>query len=447
MDDKRFLNIILLGLAFMLVFTAFQTMGNIEKTVLTSITNDDPSFQGDGYTSLAIIYAVFAVSNWFIPSIISVFGPRLTMLFGGIIYTVFIATFLMPRTWLLYAASALIGIGAAAIWTGQGTYLTLNSDSTTISRNSGVFWAMLQCSMFFGNIFVFFAFQGKDTIDASTRTSVFTVLVVVSVIGIVVLLLLPRARAADGEMVAKPEAAPLKALKEAVSLFKTKEMLLLCITFLYSGFELSFYSGVYSTCIGFTRKFGASSKQLVGLSGIFIGFGEVLGGITFGLLGSKTVRWGRDPIVVLGFVIHIICFFAIFLNLPDSSPFSDTTQDAYISSNATLAVLCSFLLGLGDSCFNTQILSILGGMFPDSSAPAFAIFKFTQSLSAAACFFYSSSIGLYKQIYILAFWGTLGTITFCLVEKMNKRAQIRSYNTSSSPEDGQHVKVPSEKQN
>lgn len=62
-----------------------------------------------------------------------------------LLYRFFIVTFLFPRTWLLYAASVLIGAGAAAIWTGQGNYLTLNSDADTISRNSGVFWAMLQC--------------------------------------------------------------------------------------------------------------------------------------------------------------------------------------------------------------------------------------------------------------------------------------------------------------
>lgn len=43
-----------------------------------------------------------------------------------------------------------------------------------------------------------------------------------------------------------------------------------------------------------------------------------------------------------------------------------------------VAMLCSFLLGLGDSCFNTQLMSIIGFMFPDNSAPAFASLKLIQ---------------------------------------------------------------------
>lgn len=56
----------------------------------------------------------------------------------------FMVSFLWPRTWLLYVASAVLGAGAALIWTGQGTYLSRCSDSANISRNSGIFWAMLQ---------------------------------------------------------------------------------------------------------------------------------------------------------------------------------------------------------------------------------------------------------------------------------------------------------------
>ena len=107
--------------------------------------------------------------------------------------------------------------------------------------------------------------------------------------------------------------------------------------------------------------------------------GEVSGGVIFGLLGSKTIKYGRDPIVIMGFVVHMIAFFLIFLNLPNLSPFGATSDIAYLNPpNAALALTCSFLLGFGDSCFNTQIYSLLGGVFAKKSAEAFSIFKFTQ---------------------------------------------------------------------
>lgn len=142
---------------------------------------------------------------------------------------------------------------------------------------------------------------------------------------------------------------------------------------------MSFFSGVYSSSIGFTLAIGNNSKQLVGLSGILIGLGAVIGGAVFGILGSKTNRWGRDPVVIMGFVMHVTAFFLIFLNLPNAAPFADTTDISYLNPpRAWIALLCSFLLGFGDSCFNTQIYSLLGSVFASKSAEAFSIFKFTQ---------------------------------------------------------------------
>ncbi|XP_032520839.2 UNC93-like protein MFSD11 isoform X1 [Danaus plexippus] len=417
--ERKFINVILLGFGFMFVFTAFQTMGNIEKTILDSIKQDDPSFTGDGYTSLAIIYATLAICNWMAPSVITITGPRGAMLIGAVTYLFFIVTFLFPRTWLLYLASVMIGAGAAAIWTGQGNYLTLNSDGETISRNSGVFWAMLQCSLFFGNLFVFIKFQGKSHIDLHTRNVVFGVLTGVCALGIVFLMLLRPARRniddVKNEMTMKEE-GPMEAFRGAIRLFCTGDMMLLSAAFIYTGVELSFFSGVYSPSIGFTLAMGENAKQLVGLSGVFIGLGEVLGGALFGILGSKTTRWGRDPIVIMGYLIHMTSFFLIFINLPNLAPFGDTTDTSYITPSPYLAMLCSFLLGFGDACYNTQIYSILGGKYADNSTSAFALFKFTQSLAAAACFFYSSRAPLSVQLGVLAVLGTAGTAAFCRVE-------------------------------
>lgn len=195
---------------------------------------------------------------------------------------------------------------------------------------------------------------------------------------------------------------------------------------------MSFLSGVYSPSIGFTLPFGESAKQLVGLSGICIGLGEVFGGISFGLLGKKTIRFGRDPIVILGFIVHILAFFLIFLNLPDDAPLGDTTNTAYFNPPLTyVALSCSFLLGLGDSCFNTQVYSMLGGVFANQSAAAFALFKFMQSLGAAASFGYSSYWGLRVQMAILIALGTLGTGSFCMVEWAARRKRNTNSMTDS----------------
>lgn len=55
----------------------------------------------------------------------------------------------------------------------------------------------------------------------------------------------------------------------------------------------------------------------------------------------------------------------------------------FISFSKEIAIFCSFLLGLGDSCFNTQLLSILGLLYAEDSAPAFAVFKFVQVASSS----------------------------------------------------------------
>ncbi|XP_031634196.1 UNC93-like protein MFSD11 [Contarinia nasturtii] len=438
--DKKFLNVIMLGFGFMFLFTAFQTMGNIEKTILESIANEDSNFNGDGYTSLAIIYAALAICNWLAPSAISICGPRGAMFIGSITYCLFMVSFLYPKTWLLYVASAVLGCGAALIWTGQGSYLSCCSNESNIARNSGVFWAMLQASMLMGNLFVFFQFQGKEQIDANTRHIVFTVLISVAIVGVIFLGLLRRVhhtfddKERDREFDYDSNSNGIVgAFVKAIKLFFTRNMLLLCITFLYTGFELSFYSGVYGPSIGFTLKIGESAKQLVGLSGIAIGIGEIFGGILFGLLGSKTVKYGRDPIVIIGFIVHMFSFLLIYLNLPDDAPFKGTQEIGYFNPPIVwVALLCSLLLGFGDACFNTQIYSMLGGSFASNSVAAFAVFKFTQSIAAALSFMYSSHLGLHAQMSILLVFGIVGTISFCIVENSFKRdAAGRALNASS----------------
>ncbi|XP_006013427.1 UNC93-like protein MFSD11 [Latimeria chalumnae] len=429
------LNTVFLGIAFMFIFTAFTTCGNIEQTVLKSLTNS--SFSGSGYNSLAIIYGVFSASSLIAPSVVALIGPQFSMLISGVIYSGYIAVFIKPITWTFYVASVLIGLAAAVLWTAQGNFLVINSDSSSINKNTGVFWALLQCSMLFGNLYIYLEWNGKEVITDSSRTKLFVALSVLSLVGTAVFILLRKveqqeeptgededplipSEAVSKEKVASSVNEVTTELKAMLKLFGTKSMLLLSILIAYSGLELTFYSGVYGTCIGATKEFGAAAKGLIGISGILVGAGEIIGGGMFGLV-YKNSQLRRTTVIFLGFLVHFISYFLIYLNLPPDAPIVDengTRLSSYLAPSEKIALLCSFLLGLGDSCFNTQLYSILGTLYADQSAPAVAIFKFIQSIWAAIAFFYSNYLLLTWQLLIMVIFGFTGTISFFLVEKM-----------------------------
>ncbi|PNJ88131.1 MFSD11 isoform 14 [Pongo abelii] len=84
-ESKKLFNIIILGVAFMFMFTAFQTCGNVAQTVIRSLNSTD--FHGSGYTSMAIIYGVFSASNLITPSVVAIVGPQLSMFASGLFYS------------------------------------------------------------------------------------------------------------------------------------------------------------------------------------------------------------------------------------------------------------------------------------------------------------------------------------------------------------------------
>ncbi|XP_068193679.1 UNC93-like protein MFSD11 [Antennarius striatus] len=434
-DGKRLFNIIVLGFGFMFMFTAFQTCGNIEQTVIKSFNSTE--FHGSGYTSMAIIYGVFSASNLIAPSVVALIGPQLSMFFSGLLYSGYIAVFIYPYTSSFYIGSVLVGIGAAVLWTAQGNVLAINSTDATIGRNSGIFWALLQFSLLFGNLYIYFAWHGHVHITDKDRQTVFISLTVISLVGCFLFFLIrnpdtdrDQSDASDSQLQAESSesnsSAPrsslcsqaLDAFVKACKMFVTKEMLLLSVSIGYTGLELTFYSGVYGTCIGAMTRFGQDAKSLIGISGICVGLGEILGGGVFGML-NKCNRYGRNPVVLLGLVTHFLAFYLILLNIAADAPIAPeagTDLRSYITPSVGVAMFCSFLLGLGDSCFNTQLLSIIGFLFRDNSAPAFAVFKFIQSIMAALAFFYSNYLLLHWQLLILVLTGFLGSLTFFMAE-------------------------------
>lgn len=145
-------------------------------------------------------------------------------------------------TWGLYFVSVIVGLGAALIWTAQGNYLTLCSTDETMSRNSSLFWALLQCSFLWGNIFVYFAFQpdeskGDDAnvVTSSQRVLTYSVLTAVGLVGVACFFFLGKPEPNDRNRDEKKEDnVSVEFIVQSLSKFLLSFCLIFMLTFLIS---------------------------------------------------------------------------------------------------------------------------------------------------------------------------------------------------------------------
>uniref|UniRef100_A0A914YTH3 UNC93-like protein MFSD11 n=1 Tax=Panagrolaimus superbus TaxID=310955 RepID=A0A914YTH3_9BILA len=148
-----------------------------------------------------------------------------------------------------------------------------------------------------------------------------------------------------------------------------------------------------------------------------------LAGFLFGFLGEYTKKIGRISIVLLGSVIHLLVFIAVYINFPKESPLhivpKSNSPDVILGHPyLSIAIICGFGLGFGDACWNTQIFSFLVSKYNKKSAEAFALFKFFQSLLTCAAFFYGTVLELQWHMLILVVTGILGCFGFIVAERL-----------------------------
>lgn len=99
-------------------------MSNLQTVLIENAKNNASEgyvegFHGNSYISLGLLYAVSAIFNWLAPTIMIILGLKYTMFIGALCYAAYIATFFYLNDYLLYSGSAVIGFGAALIWTAQ----------------------------------------------------------------------------------------------------------------------------------------------------------------------------------------------------------------------------------------------------------------------------------------------------------------------------------------
>ncbi|XP_046675879.1 UNC93-like protein MFSD11 [Homalodisca vitripennis] len=423
--------ILCLSLSFMILFSSDGTMQNMQKIIISSISDDRADFEVEGYTVTGVLYTVFSVSLWFGPYVNNAIGPKFTMFFASIGYLGVTVPSLIENEWAIYGGTVICGIAAGCLWPAEGHYMIENSSPETTARNVGIFWSIMKTSTLWGNLFVYYKFHGKQYIDRTTRETVLYFLVAINILAVASFLVLPSSTSDH-----KTEGySPSKTVKKCWSILTSRNMFWLFFTFSYTGLQQAFTDGIYSPSIGFTLAFGNSAKELVALSGIVLSIGGILGAIAPVVL-SKWIRrhgYARRSIVLIGCTGQLLAYLITFINLPDTAVFGNTDQLSLITPSATLALTGSLLLSFGDSCLNTQIYSIIADLYRENSAEAIAYYKFVKAVLVATSFYWCSHVGLHTQVVILSTYAVVGVFCFFVADSdiTNSRTHPTKKDTQS----------------
>lgn len=130
-------NVIVISIAFMLLFTAFQSMANLQSSINKVRTIWGQLFvyifpfkvDGLGTWSLVTIYATLVLSCMFVPTLmISKLTVKYTMVASILCYSTYIAAQFYPEFYTLVPGAIILGLGAAPMWSAKCTYLSQVKD-------------------------------------------------------------------------------------------------------------------------------------------------------------------------------------------------------------------------------------------------------------------------------------------------------------------------------
>lgn len=145
-------NLLVLSFAFLFLFTAFQSLSNLQS----SLNRED----GLGTVGLSVIYGALTLSCMFLPPfVIDILGCKWTVAFSMLCYILYMAANFYATWWTIIPAAVILGIGAAPLWSAKCTYLTQTgawyakmtgkTEDDIINRFFGFFFLFFQTSEFF----------------------------------------------------------------------------------------------------------------------------------------------------------------------------------------------------------------------------------------------------------------------------------------------------------
>eukprot|EP00106_Octopus_bimaculoides_P011993 XP_014779435.1 PREDICTED: protein unc-93 homolog A-like [Octopus bimaculoides] len=409
-------NALVLSFGFLCLFTSFQALMNLQSTL-----NQEHNV---GLISTAVIYAALILSCLFLPPpIISFLGCKWTVALSMVTYTIYVAGNFYPKMWMMVVVSAIVGLGAAPLWSAKCAYLTevgiwyarwknIDSDSS-INHFFGVFFMIFQSSQIWGNLISSLVLGQKtnhpsdynassiscgakydlnssgpppissvDEHQVNIMRGIYLACCIVAILIICFFLDNVRLEKEKGR-----RSFSIILVRETLRhCWLSKEQKLLIPLTIYSGIEqafiLSSYTSAYITC----------SLGVWNIGYIMISFGVVDAICSFSF--GRMVQWvGHIPFFILVVIFYVV----------------------------------SGLWGMGDAVIQTQINALYGFLFSNNTEAAFANYRLWESVGFVMTFLYSTNVNIAIRLYICLGFLFFGMLGYAIVEVILRVRNKKSF--------------------
>lgn len=171
-ERKAMKNVIVLGLSFMFVHTAFVSILSLQ-----SIMNPEG---GVGVVSISCIYATTVISCLLAPLIINTISPKWTMIVAFMLFTGYFAGNFYPKEFMLIPLGLILGLLGGPLMAAQMTYVTtvaltyanhalILDQESVVNKYMGIFCAFYRSSYIWGNLITTLLLSNNQTLRVDDR--------------------------------------------------------------------------------------------------------------------------------------------------------------------------------------------------------------------------------------------------------------------------------------
>ena len=170
-ESKALKNVIVLGLAFMFVHTAFVSILSLQ-----SIMNPEG---WAGVVSISCIYATTVISCMLAPWIIDKITAKWTMVVAFVLFTLYFAGNFYPKDFMLIPLGLTLGFLGGPLLSAQATFITtlaltyaqhshIFDQDTVINKYMSIFCGFYRSSYIWGNLITTLVLANNQTLSASS---------------------------------------------------------------------------------------------------------------------------------------------------------------------------------------------------------------------------------------------------------------------------------------